>query len=298
MKTAHETRDSGANASEPERRHALSFDVEEFFHVANLSHAFPKESWDDVPSRIDVAMDALLELLDRRGARATMFFLGWVAKRRPDLVKRCYDAGHEIASHGWEHEFLWDLDGPDGFREHLRHTEEAIEAAGAPRPVGFRASTFTLTRRTWWAFDVLAERGYLYDSSVHPVHHPTYGVPDFPPTITTVETEHGPIVEFPVTTLPVGKKNMPIGGGGYFRLLPGPVHRAAIARVTKLGRPVALYLHPWEFDPDQPRIPAPAFKKFRHYVGLEKSLARLDRLLERWPFGTMAEVLGLPAPRA
>ena len=273
------------------RRHALSFHVEEFFHVANLSHAFPRERWDEVPSRLDVGMDALLSLLDRRGARATMFFLGWIATRRPDLVKRCHDAGHEIASHGWEHEFLWDLEGPDGFRRHLALTEDAIEAAGVPRPVGFRASTFTLTRRTWWAFDVLVERGYLYDSSVHPVRHPTYGVPDFEPGISTVETESGSIVEFPVTTLPVGSKNVPIGGGGYFRLLPGPLHRAAISRVTRMGRPVAIYLHPWEFDPAQPRIPAPAFKKFRHYVGLSRSLDRLDAMISRWPFGTMREVL-------
>lgn len=273
------------------RRHALSFDIEEFFQVANFTAIYPRSSWDEIPSRLDVGMDRLLALLDRRGARATMFFLGWIAVRRPDLVKRCHDAGHEVASHGWEHEFLWDLEGEDGFREHLRRTEEAIEAAGAPRPAGFRASTFTLTKRTWWAFDVLAERGYLYDSSVHPVRHPTYGIPDFDPGISTVETAHGPIVEFPVTTFPVGSKNLPIGGGGYFRLLPGAVHRAALARVTKLGRPVALYLHPWEFDPEQPRVAATPLKKFRHYVGLGKSLTRLDRLLQTWSFGTMREVL-------
>ena len=160
-----------------------------------------------------------------------------------------------------------------------------------PRPVGFRASTFTLTRETWWAFDVLAERGYLYDSSVHPVRHPTYGVPDFEPGISTVETKRGSIVEFPVTTFPFVGKNLPIGGGGYFRLLPGVIHRAAIAKVTRMGRPVAIYLHPWEFDPGQPRIAAPPLKKFRHYVGLGRSFDRLDRLLQRWTFGTMREVL-------
>ena len=284
------TKDSTATGGAP-RRHSISFDVEEFFQVANLTHAVPKDKWDDVPSRLDVGMDALLDLLERRGARATMFFLGWIAKRRPDLVKRCYDAGHEIASHGWEHEFLWDLDGPEGFNEHLALTEEAIMAAGVPKPVGFRASTFTLTKKTWWAFDVLVERGYMYDSSVHPVRHPTYGVPDFEPAISTVQTEKGSIIEFPVTTFPMGSKNLPIGGGGYFRLMPGAVHRAALAKVTKMGRPVAIYLHPWEFDPGQPRIDAPAFKKFRHYVGLSKSLGRLDKLLAKWEFGTMREVI-------
>lgn len=272
-------------------RHSLSFDIEEFFQVANLTHAFPPGRWGDVPSRLDVGMDALLDVLARNGARATMFFLGWVAERRPDLVARCHELGHEVASHGFEHRFLWDIGTPDALHRDLERTEQAIEAAGVPRPRGFRASTFTLTRRTWWAFDVLAERGYRYDSSVHPVRHPTYGVPDFEPGISTVETAHGPVLEFPVTTLPLGGRNWPIGGGGYFRLLPGALHRAALARVTDAGRPVALYFHPWEFDPGQPRVDAPITKRFRHYVGLGRSLARLEQLVQRWPFGTMAEVL-------
>lgn len=273
------------------RRHALSFDVEEFFHVANLSHAFPRERWDEVPSRLDVGMDALLSLLDRRGARATMFFLGWIATRRPDLVKRCHDAGHEIASHGWEHEFLWDLEGPDGFRRHLALTEDAIEAAGVPRPVGFRASTFTLTRRTWWALEVLVERGYRYDSSVHPIRHPDYGVPGFEPGISTIETEAGSIVEFPVSTYPLLGRNWPVGGGGYFRLLPGGLHRALFASLERMGRPTATYLHPWEVDPDQPRVPAPLSKRFRHRVGLATTLAKLDAFLGRFPSVTMEELL-------
>ncbi|MEZ6013711.1 MAG: DUF3473 domain-containing protein [Planctomycetota bacterium] len=272
-------------------RHSLSFDIEEFFQVANLTHAFPPSGWDAVESRLDVGMDALLDVLARCDARATMFFLGWVAERRPDLVARCHAAGHEVASHGYEHRFLWDIGTPEALHRDLELTERAIEAAGVPRPVGFRASTFTLTRETWWAFDVLAERGYLYDSSVHPVRHPTYGVPDFPPGISTIETSHGAVREFPVTTLPAFGRNWPVGGGGYFRLLPGVVHRWALARVTRLERPVALYFHPWEFDPDQPRIDAPWSKRFRHYVGLDKSLARLEQLARRWPFGTMREVL-------
>ncbi len=272
-------------------RHAFSFDIEEFFQVANLTHAFSRESWEGVESRLDVGMDALLDVLERTGARATMFFLGWVAERRPDLVARCHAAGHEVASHGYEHRFLWDIGTPAELHRDLERTERAIEAAGVPRPVGFRASTFTLTRRTWWAFDVLAERGYRYDSSVHPVRHPTYGVPDFAPGISQVETAKGPITEFPVTTLPVFGRNWPIGGGGYFRLLPGALHRAALARVTALERPVALYFHPWEFDPGQPRIDAPWSKRFRHYVGLSRSLDRLEQLARRWRFGTMLEVL-------
>jgi len=270
---------------------SVSFDVEEYFQVANLRHRFTKEDWESAGSRLDVGMDAILRVLEKHGARATMFFLGWVAERRPDLVRRCLDAGHEIASHGYEHEFLGDL-GPEGLDRDLARTEEVLMAAGAPKPVGFRASTFTLTRDTWWALDVLVRRGYGYDSSIHPVRHPTYGIPDFEPDISVVEAPGGgSILEFPVATYPFAGRNLPVGGGGYFRLFPGALHRAAVGGLVRRGRSIALYLHPWEFDPDQPRQPAPLLKRFRHYVGLSKSLPRLERLLERFRFGTMREVL-------
>lgn len=270
---------------------AISFDVEEFFQVANLRGHFARSDWEQVTSRLDVGMDRVLSALDRTGSHATMFFLGWIAERRPDLVRRCLDAGHEIASHGYEHEFLQDL-GPEGLDADLARTEELLVAAGAPAPIGFRASTFTLTRDTYWALDVLVRRGYRYDSSIHPVRHPVYGIPDFEPGISEVEAPGGgSLVEFPVSTFPCAGRNIPVGGGGYFRLLPGFIHRAAVRKLCAIGRPVALYMHPWEFDPEQPRYPAPAFKKFRHYVGLGRSVARLERLLESFPFGSMREVL-------
>ena len=147
--------------------HALSFDVEEYFQVANLRESFPEASWGEVPSRLDVGMEAIFGALERHDARATFFFLGWVAERRPDWVRRCVDAGHEVASHGWRHAFLGEL-GPEELDEDLARTEAALAAAGAPPPRGFRASTFTLTRETWWAVDVIARRGYRYDSSIHP----------------------------------------------------------------------------------------------------------------------------------
>jgi len=271
--------------------HALSFDVEEFFQVANLRQQVGRQEWESMGSRLDVGMDAILDLLARNDARATMFFLGWVAERRPDLVQRCMEAGHEIASHGYEHTFLGDL-GPEGLDEDLARTEEALVAAGAPRPIGFRASTFTLTRETFWALDVLVRRGYRYDSSIHPIDHPTYGIPDFEPDVSVVDAPGGGrLVEFPVATLPALGKNLPVGGGGYFRLMPGGVHRAALRSLERRGRAIALYMHPWEFDPDQPRYPAPPLKRFRHYVGLAKSLPRLEQLVRSFRFGTMAEVL-------
>lgn len=270
--------------------HALSFDVEEYFQVANFRGAFERDDWDGVTSRLDVGMDRILSLLDRRGARATFFWLGWVAERHPALVRRCLAAGHEIASHGYEHLFLADL-GRERFVEDLARTERALVDAGAPRPVGFRASTFSLSRATWWAFDVLVERGYTYDSSVHPVSHPAYGVPDFEPGISRVSAAGGSIVEFPVATWRALGRNWPVGGGGYFRLLPLWATRTALASLERDRRPAALYLHPWELDPDQPRVAAPLSARFRHYLNLDRTLPRLEALLERFRFGTMAEAL-------
>lgn len=272
------------------RLHAISFDVEEFFQVANLRGHFERKAWDSVPSRLAVGMDRILAALERHQAHATFFFLGWIAERHPHYVQRVLERGHEVGSHGFEHLFLWDMT-----REHLvedlARTEQALVAAGAPRPIGFRASTFTLTRKTWWAFEVLAERGYRYDSSVHPVRHPVYGVPDFEPGISRVETPRGTLVEFPVSTYPFAGKNLPVGGGGYFRLLPGSVTRAAVRALERKQRPASLYLHPWEFDPDQPRCPAPALKRWRHYLNLERTLPRLETLLAEFRFGSLREVL-------
>lgn len=270
--------------------HALSFDVEEYFQVANLRGHFARDDWDQVPSRLHVGMDRILDLLARHRAHATFFFLGWIAERHPEYVRRVLDDGHEVASHGYEHLFLWDMDRR-GLEQDLERTERALEAAGAPRPRGFRASTFTLTRKTWWAFDVLVERGYDYDSSVHPVRHPVYGVPDFEPGVSRVEAAGGGVAEFPVSTLPFAGKNWPVGGGGYFRLLPGALTRAAVRALERRGRPACLYLHPWEFDPDQPRCPASATQRFRHYLNLDRTLPRLDRLLEEFRFGSLREVL-------
>jgi len=270
--------------------HALSFDVEEYFQVANLRGRFSRANWEGVPSRLEPAMAAILGALERHRARATFFFLGWIAERHPALVGRCLEAGHEVASHGYEHLFLGEL-GPEALERDLERTERALEQAGAPRPIGFRASTFTLTRTTWWAFDVLARRGYRYDSSVFPVRHPAYGVPDFAPGISRVDTPEGSVIEFPVATWPFLGRNLPFGGGGYFRLLPGALTRAAVAGLERRGRPAAFYLHPWEFDPDQPRHEAPLTKRFRHYVNLAKTLPRLEAMLERFRFAGLAEVL-------
>lgn len=276
--------------------HSISFDVEEWFQVANFRQAIPPADWPRCESRIDVGMGRIFDALDRHGAKATFFFLGWIAARRPDLVQEALRRGHEVASHGWGHEFLWDI-GPEGLDDELARTEEALAKAGAPRPLGFRASTFTLTRRTWWAFEVLAARGYQYDSSIHPISHPTYGVPDFEPGISVVDTPCGAITEFPVATVRTLGRNWPVGGGGYFRLLPVAATIAALRRLEGEGRRAAFYLHPWEFDPDQPRVDAPLAKRFRHYLNLGRTTARLDALLAAFRFGSMRAVLDEAGPR-
>ena len=271
--------------------HALSFDVEEYFQVANLRGHFARADWERVPSRLEHGLGAILRALEAQRAHATFFWLGWVAERHPEWLRRCLEAGHEIASHGYEHAFLQDL-GREGLVRDLELTEQALAAAGAPRPLGFRASTFTLTRATWWAFEVLAERGYRYDSSVHPIRHPLYGVPGFQPDISLVDAGAGRnVVEFPVSTWSFLGVNLPVGGGGYFRLLPGAWTRAACSRIEKSGRPLCFYLHPWEFDPGQPRVPAPWAKRTRHYLNLARTLPRLEALLARFRFGSLAEVL-------
>jgi polysaccharide deacetylase family protein (PEP-CTERM system associated) len=281
--------------------HALSFDVEEHFQVANLAQRFPRERWDAIPSRLEIGMGRVLGALERHGARATFFFLGWVAERHPELVRACLARGHEVASHGYEHRFLSEL-GPAGLEQDLERTERALEAAGAPRPEGFRASTFSLTRRTSFAFEILARRGYRYDSSVHPVRHPDYGIPDFEPGISRVETPAGPIVEFPVATWRFLGRNWPVGGGGYFRLLPLGATLAALGSLERHGRRAALYLHPWELDPEQPRENVAALKRFRHYVNLKRTLQRLEAVLSRFRFASLREVLEeaghLPTSRA
>ena len=271
--------------------HTISFDIEEYFHALSLREHFPQSDWDKIPSRLAVGMDQILSLLDRHKARATMFFLGWVAERHPALVRRCVDAGHEIASHGYEHKLLWEI-GEQGFDSDLERTEQALVAAGATRPVGFRASTFTLTRRTWWAFDHLVRRGYRYDSSIHPVRHPTYGIPDFEPGISTVRVAAGAITEFPVLTRRMFGRNFPAGGGGYLRLLPYAFVRQSVERADRAGRPAMIYVHPWEFDPMQPRMPAKWSSSIRHYRNLDRTAERVEDLLKRFRFVPALELLG------
>jgi polysaccharide deacetylase family protein (PEP-CTERM system associated) len=254
---------------------AMSVDVEEFFHAQALG--IPRADWDHQPSRVEAATDAVLATFAGHGVRATFFVLAWVAERHRALIRRIAAAGHELASHGTEHARV-DTQGPEAFRQDVRRSKRVIEDVGGTKVVGFRAPTFSIGRDSLWAFDILAEEGYAYSSSVYPVRRDYYGMPEAPrgPFLPSPRTA---IEEYPITTLTLAGRTLPCGGGGFFRLLPYAISRAAIARVNAEGRPAIFYLHPWELDPGQPRIPGlPLKSRLRHTLNLSRTAARLERL--------------------
>lgn len=271
--------------------HCVSIDVEDWFQVANFFHAIPRAQWDTQESRVERNVDGILQLLAEMRVRGTFFVLGWIAERHPQVVKQIAAAGHELGSHGVSHRFVQDL-GPQGFREEARQSKALIEDL-AQRPVrGFRASTFTITKATWWALDILAEEGYAYDSSIFPVRHPRYGIPGFPPEPQRLQLESGrSIVEFPPLVYRRFGRSWPAAGGGYFRLFPMWFTRHAIASAGRQQRSAVLYLHPWEFDPDQPRVPVGRLTSIRHYRNLALTTPRLRSLLKDFHFEAMEDVL-------
>ena len=271
-------------------RHVLTVDLEEWFHVMNLRPFFPPSSWEALERRSPDAVRRLLEILERRSVKATFFCLGWLAEREPAVVKEIAREGHEIASHGYGHRLVGDL-GKAGFEEELARTERILEEITGERPLLFRACSFSVTPSTAWALDVLAGRGYKGDSSVFPVPHPEYGWKGFPPRPVRVETPSGGLLEFPPLTLNFLGRNFPAGGGGYLRLFPVKLFSLALRRREREGLPGCVYLHPWELDPDQPRAPVRGLKRFRHYVNLSRTAAKLEALLGAHPFGTMGEAL-------
>jgi polysaccharide deacetylase family protein (PEP-CTERM system associated) len=254
---------------------AMSVDVEDFFHAQALG--IPRERWEAQPSRVEAATDRILAVFERHRVRATFFVLAWVAQRHPALIRRIADCGHELASHGTEHRRV-DRQGRDEFREDARRSKQVIEDIGGAPVAGYRAPTFSIGRDNLWAFEVLAEEGYAYSSSVYPVRHDYYGMPDAPRGPFLPCPGRG-IEEYPITTLELGGRTLPCGGGGFFRLLPYALSRWAVARVNRAGRPAIFYLHPWELDPDQPRVPGLKLKsRLRHTVNLSRTEARLERL--------------------
>lgn len=271
--------------------HALSVDVEEYFQVSNLSEAFPRARWDDLPSRVEAQTRRLLDLFDGMGQRGTFFALGWVARRHPGLLREIAARGHEVACHGDGHELVYAI-GPARFREDLRRARSAIADAVGHPPAGYRAPSFSITPRSRWALSILAEEGFAYDSSVFPVRHPRYGWIGFPPGPVRLDLPGGlAIDEFPPTSLGLGPLRLPVAGGAYLRFLPGAVFRSAWTRATDAGRPGLLYVHPWELDPEQPRAPVGWRVRVNHYHGLRATLGKLRTLLGAHAFAPLVEVL-------
>jgi len=261
---------------------ALTVDVEDYFQVSAFESHVDRGDWDRMPRRVESNIDAILALFEAHGARATFFMLGWVAERHPAMVRRIVDAGHELASHGFSHGRAHDQQ-PDEFLDDIRRAKTTLEDLSGNEVRGYRAPSFSVGPRNPWAFDCIAKAGYRYSSSVYPIRHDHYGAPDSPRF--PYETRPG-LMELPVSTVRVMNTNLPAGGGGYFRLLPYAVSRWSVSRINRVdGRPAMFYFHPWEIDHEQPRVNGiPAMTRFRHYVNLDRTKARLARLLKdfRW----------------
>lgn len=274
-------------------KNLLTVDVEEYFQVEGFADVVGRDAWDCYESRVVPAVDRILDLLAETGRTATFFVLSWTAERHPEMVQRIVEGGHELASHGHGHQMIHRL-GPEGFRRDLRRSREILESIADVAVFGYRAPSFSLTNKTPWAHQVLAEEGFEYSSSVFPVHHDRYGIPDAPRTPWEVDLGGGKsIVELPPLTLRMGRSNLPVGGGGYLRLFPVHLLAHALRKMNRMGAPGVVYLHPWEVDPAQPRLPGRLANRFRHYVGLGRTERKLRYLLERFDFGSVGEFLGL-----
>jgi len=270
---------------------AMSVDVEDYFQVSAFDAVVSRDSWDTRESRVSANTDRLLALFAETGVRATFFVLGWVADRRPDLVRRIVAQGHELASHGYAHRLVYDQT-PEAFREDVRRAKGLLEAAGGVPVRGYRAPSYSIVERSLWALDVLIEEGYAYDASIFPIHHDRYGIPNAPRHLHVLTRPGGTIAEAPPSTVRVGGVNLPVAGGGYFRLLPYRFTRWGIARLNRVERlPAIFYLHPWEVDPGQPRIEASLLSRVRHYRNLGQTEARLRALVREFRFTTVCDVL-------
>lgn len=269
--------------------HAMSCDVEDYFQVSAFEGLVPRDRWSDVQCRIPRNIDKALMLFSDHDTKATFFTLGWVAEHHPEVIRRIVSEGHEIASHGMCHLRVW-AQSPDEFRKDVQRARALLEDVGGVAVTGYRAASWSIDHRTPWAHEILAESGYSYSSSVYPVSHDHYGVPDAPRQPYTVEGAG--IIEIPPSTARILGRNVPISGGGYFRLFPLALSKMFIDRQQKNGsHPYIFYFHPWELDPDQPRFAeAPRKARFRHYLNLEKFENRLCDLLRSYRWNRMDEI--------
>ena len=268
---------------------ALSVDIEDWFHVGAFETTIRRADWDGLECRVEANTDAVLALFAKADVKATFFTLGWVASRYPALMRRISEAGHEVASHGWDHVRVFTMT-PDQFADDLVRTRKVLEDASGVAVTGYRAPSFSIDKRTPWAHQVLADAGYAYSSSVAPVVHDHYGWPEAP-RFAFYPVAGSDLIELPVTTAKFAGRTLAAGGGGFFRLLPYAFSRWAFRQVNAAGEPGIFYFHPWEIDPDQPRVSdAPIKSKIRHYTNLDVMSAKLSRIMAAFDWGRVDAV--------
>ncbi|WP_078119630.1 XrtA system polysaccharide deacetylase [Thiosocius teredinicola] len=277
-------------------RNAMTVDVEDYFQVSAFERYIDRSDWERQECRVERNVDRILGLFSDRDVKATFFTLGWVAERYPALIRRMVEQGHEVASHGMSHVRVTQQNR-DEFKQDVVRTKALLEDVSGQEVIGYRAASYSIGASNLWALDVLGETGHLYSSSIYPIKHDLYGMPDAPRF--AFRPTDGDFVEFPVTTVRVGGKNLPCGGGGWFRLVPYAGMRWAMRRVNEVDREsVIFYFHPWEIDPDQPRQQGiDAKTRFRHYLNLDRMERRLTRLLSDFEWGRMDQVLFEPHRR-
>jgi polysaccharide deacetylase family protein (PEP-CTERM system associated) len=270
----------------------LSIDVEEYYHGMEFEAALPGGRREQLPSRVEGSVARVLEILAAHNIRATFFTVGQVAEAHPEMVRRIDRAGHEVACHSYRHELVHRQSRTE-FREDIRRAKAVLEDLSGKSVIGYRAPNYSIQVGQQWAYDILLEEGFVYDSSIYPIVHDRYGQRDAPRfTYEIRRVGERALLEFPIGTVQVAGVNLPIGGGGYFRLLPERVFRLGIRRVNKKDKqPVMFYFHPWELDADQPRPPMPWHHRFRHYVGLSRQARKLSQLFRHTRFGTVREAL-------
>jgi polysaccharide deacetylase family protein (PEP-CTERM system associated) len=272
-------------------RNALTVDVEDYFHVSAFSECIDQKDWDSYPLRVEKNTRRLLDLFDQHSVKATFFVLGWVAERAPGLIREIATRGHEVACHGYSHQLVYNQ-SPRIFREETTRSKSLLEDIVQAPVIGYRAASYSITGRSLWALDIIADAGFEYDSSIFPVRHDRYGIPDASLYPHRMKTPNGSwLVEFPLSTAQIFGLRLPVAGGGYFRLYSYAITKAGLNQVNRRQKPFIFYLHPWEIDTEQPKISAGWKSRFRHYNNLHKCEHRLERLMNDFKFGTAVSVL-------
>lgn len=272
-------------------KNVLSIDVEDYFHVAALAESIKVDEWNGIASRVESSTHRLLDLFDEHQVKATHFILGWVADKYPQLVSEIEKRGHEVASHGFSHQLIYSQT-PEVFKQETERSKKLLEDITGKPVIGYRAASYSITKKSLWALDILADAGFEYDSSIFPIYHDRYGIPDSPREPHVLMTPNGKkLIEYPLSTYQFLGQTIPIAGGGYFRLYPYWLSRFFYKLREKQSDPFVFYLHPWEVDPEQPKVEVSWFSKFRHYNNLDKCLSRMNALLTDFQFTTMKDQL-------